>query len=119
MALWKRFSKEYLLAILEASVPKREIAKGDHVCVQDIQRSTAYRQSGPAPGPAYRPGTTHADIDFGIKLHLHLAGGYTGRERLDVDPFNELEIPLAVVRYRERYGCSPKRILTNKFYRKR
>ena len=73
--------------------------------------------------PWIRPsvrGRAHANTEVGPKLHISLVGGYARIERLDFEPFNESEgLWRAVARYRERYGCYPERILTDKIYRNR
>ena len=73
--------------------------------------------------PWVRPivrGKAHANTEFGPKLHISLVDGYARIERLDFEPFNESEdLWRAVARYRERYGCYPKRILADKIYRSR
>ncbi|WP_300692551.1 hypothetical protein [uncultured Oscillibacter sp.] len=63
---------------------------------------------------------THANTEFGSKLHISLVDGYARIERLDFEPFNESEgLWREVARYRERYGCYPERILADKIYRNR
>ncbi|MBD5148892.1 MAG: IS5 family transposase [Oscillibacter sp.] len=73
--------------------------------------------------PWVRPivrGKAHANTEFGPKLHISLVDGYARIERLDFEPFNESEdLWRAVLRYRERYGCYPERILADKIYRNR
>ena len=73
--------------------------------------------------PRVRPivrGKAHASTGFGPKLHVRLVDGYARIERLDFELFNESkDLWRAVARYRERYGCYPERILTDKIYRNR
>ena len=73
--------------------------------------------------PWVRPivrGKTHANTEFGPKLHISLVDGYARIERLDFEPFQESEDFWRVMaRYRERYGCYPERVLADKIYRNR
>ena len=73
--------------------------------------------------PWVRPivrGKTHANTEFGAKLHISLVDGYARIEKMDFEPYNESEgLWKAVARYRERYGCYPERILADKLYRNR
>lgn len=65
-------------------------------------------------------GKTHANTEFGSKLHISLVDGYARIERLDFEPFNESEgFWQAVARYQERYGCYLERIPADKIYRNR
>ena len=68
------------------------------------------------PWPIVR-GKVHANTEFGAKLHISLVNGYVRIEQLDFEPFNESEnLWRAVARYRECYGCYPKRILADRIY---
>lgn len=73
--------------------------------------------------PWVRPivrGKPHANTEFGAKLHISLANGYSRIERLDFEAYNESEdFWSAVYRYRDRYGRWPERILADKLYRNR
>ena len=73
--------------------------------------------------PWVRPivrGKTHADTEFGAKLHISLVDGFIRMERLSFEPYNEsVDFYRAVGRYLERYGCYPARILADKLYRNR
>lgn len=83
--------------------------------------SPAHRQSGPVPWvQSITRGKALANTELGPKLHISLADGCARIERMDFEPFNKSEdLWRAVARYRERYGCYPKRILTDKIYRNR
>lgn len=73
--------------------------------------------------PWVRPivrGKTHANTEFGAKLHISVVDGYARIERLSFDAYNEAgDFWSVVARYRERYGCYPERILADKLYRSR
>ncbi len=65
-------------------------------------------------------GKAHANTGSGAKLHVSLVDGYAKIERLDFEPYNELEdIWKAIARYRERYGRYPERIWADTIYRNR
>ena len=58
--------------------------------------------------PWIRPivrGKTHANTEFGAKLHISLVDGYARIERLDFEAYNESEgFWKAVYRFYDRYG---------------
>lgn len=73
--------------------------------------------------PWIRPivrGKTHANTEFGAKLHISLVDGYARIERLDFEAYNESEgFWKAVYRFYDRYGRWLERILADKIYRNR
>ena len=73
--------------------------------------------------PWVRPivrGKTHANTEFGAKLHISMVDGYAKIERLSFDAFNEAtDFFSAVEGYRQEHGCYPQRILVDKIYRNR
>ena len=73
--------------------------------------------------PWIRPivrGNTHANTEFGAKLHISMVNGYAKIERLSFDAFNEAtDFFSAVEGYRQDHGFYPARILADKIYRSR
>jgi hypothetical protein len=73
--------------------------------------------------PWVRPivrGKTHANTEFGAKLHISMVNGYARIERLSFDAYNEAgDFFKAVGAYHAAHGCYPQRILVDKIYRNR
>ena len=73
--------------------------------------------------PWIRPivrGKTHANTEFGAKLHISMVDGYAKIERLSFDAFNEAtDFFSAVEGYRKDHGFYPARVLADKIYRNR
>ena len=73
--------------------------------------------------PWVRPivrGKATADVEFGAKVSVSVAGGYTRIERLGWDAYNEsTTLQDTVERYKEQTGFYPQRILADKIYRTR
>ena len=73
--------------------------------------------------PWVRPivrGKATADVEFGAKVSVSVAGGYTRIERLSWDAYNEsTTLQDTVERYKEQTGFYPQRILADKIYRTR
>ena len=65
-------------------------------------------------------GMTHANTEFGAKLHISMVDGYAKIERLSFDAFNEAtDFYAAVEGYRKDHGFYPARVLADKIYRNR
>ena len=65
-------------------------------------------------------GKTHANTEFGAKLHISMVDGYAKIERLSFDAFNEAtDFYAAVEGYRKDHGFYPARVLADKIYRNR
>lgn len=59
-------------------------------------------------------------VEFGAKLDISVADGWTRLERFSFDAYNEAEnLPMMAERFREREGHYPSRILADKIYRNR
>lgn len=73
--------------------------------------------------PWVRPivrGKSHANTEFGAKLHISMVNGYARIERLSFDAFNEARDFFQVIEgYRKQYGFYPARVLADKIYRNR
>ena len=73
--------------------------------------------------PWVRPivrGKSHANTEFGAKLHISMVDGYARIERLSFDAFNEAtDFFASVEHYRKQHGFYPSRVLADKIYRNR
>ena len=73
--------------------------------------------------PYLRPivrGKAKSPVEFGAKLDISVADGYTRLETLSFDAYNEATFLKAVIeRYHERTGHFPERVLGDKIYRNR
>ena len=70
--------------------------------------------------PHVRPivrGKDKAKVEFGSKLQVSLAGGFTFIDRLDWEAFNEGQwLQESVERYKQRFGYYPKEVLADQIY---
>ena len=89
----------------------------DHRCHTVPDRIVSVSQSFLRPivrGKAGKP------VEFGAKLDISVADGWTRLERFSFDAYNEAENLRAMAeRFREREGHYPSRILADKIYRNR
>ncbi len=73
--------------------------------------------------PYLRPivrGKAGASVEFGAKLDISVADGYTRLETQSFDAYNEATFLKEVIeRYRQRTGQYPQRVLADKIYRNR
>ena len=73
--------------------------------------------------PHVRPivrGKAGADTEFGAKVAISLADGYSYIEKISWDNFNEgITLIESVERFKERFGYYPKVVLADKIYRNR
>jgi len=73
--------------------------------------------------PYLRPivrGKAKAPVEFGAKLDISVADGYTRLETFSFEPYNESTLLKDVIeRYRQRTGRYPGRVLADKIYRNR
>ena len=73
--------------------------------------------------PYLRPivrGKAKAPVEFGAKLDISVADGYTRIETLSFDAYNEATfLKIVIERYRHRTGHFPQRVLADKIYRNR
>jgi len=73
--------------------------------------------------PHVRPivrGKTNAEVEFGAKVAISVAGGYTFMEELSWDNFNEgTTLIKSIENYHQRFGCYPEAVLADKIYRNR
>lgn len=73
--------------------------------------------------PHVRPivrGKAGADTEFGAKVAISLANGYSYIEKISWDNFNEgITLIESVERFKERFGYYPKVVLADKIYRNR
>lgn len=73
--------------------------------------------------PYLRPivrGKAKAPVEFGAKLDISIANGFTRLEKQSFDAYNEATILIDVIeRYKERCGSYPERVLADKIYRNR
>lgn len=73
--------------------------------------------------PWLRPivrGKARAAVEFGCKLEISVANGWTRLETFSFNTYNEsVELQATIERYRERTGKYPKRVLADKIYRTR
>ena len=73
--------------------------------------------------PYLRPivrGKARAPVEFGAKLDISVADGYTRLETQSFDAYNEATFLKEVIeRYRQRTGKYPQRVLADKIYRNR
>jgi hypothetical protein len=73
--------------------------------------------------PFLRPivrGKAKSPVEFGAKLDISVADGYTRLETFSFDSYNEATLLGEIVqRYRDRTGHYPQRILADKIYRNR
>jgi hypothetical protein len=73
--------------------------------------------------PYLRPivrGKAKSPVEFGAKLDISVADGYTRLETLSFDAYNEATFLKSVIeRYRRRTGHFPQRVLADKIYRNR
>ena len=73
--------------------------------------------------PYLRPivrGKAKSLVEFGAKLDISVADGYTRLETFSFDPYNEATFLKDVIeRYRDRTGHYPQRVLADKIYRNR
>jgi transposase, IS5 family len=70
--------------------------------------------------PHVRPivrGKDKAKVEFGSKLQVSLAGGFTFIDRLSWEAFNEGQwLQQSVQRYKQRFGYYPKEVLADQIY---
>lgn len=73
--------------------------------------------------PYLRPivrGKARSPVEFGAKLDISVADGYTRLETFSFEPYNEATFLKTVIeRYRQRTGKYPERVLADKIYRNR
>lgn len=89
----------------------------DHRCHTVPNRIVSVSQ------PFLRPivrGKAGKPVEFGAKLDISVADGWTRLERFSFDAYNEAEnLPMMAERFREREGHYPSQILADKIYRNR
>ena len=73
--------------------------------------------------PYLRPivrGKAKAPVEFGTKLDISIANGFTRIEKQSFEAYNEATMLTEVIeRYKERCGSYPERVLADKIYRNR
>jgi len=73
--------------------------------------------------PHIRPiprGKANAKTEFGAKLAISVVGGYAFADHISYDNFNEgVLLADAIVKYKERFGMLPARIIADTIYRNR
>lgn len=73
--------------------------------------------------PYLRPivrGKARSPVEFGAKLDISVADGYTRLETFSFEPYNEATFLKTVIeRYHQRTGKYPERVLADKIYRNR
>ena len=124
------FVKEILIKH-KLEVPKKQAALLDTITKLYEQQLSMYEHkthrvkerivslSQPWVRPIVR-GKTHANTEFGAKLHISMVDGYAKIERLSFDAFNEAaDFYSTVEGCRRDHGFYPARVMADKIYRNR
>ncbi|WP_143122590.1 transposase [Sporomusa acidovorans] len=119
----KRLTPEKLAAINEEIIKRTETARKQQKYMYDHRQHSVGQRIVNLRQPYLRPivrGKAKAATEFGAKLDISVVNGLVRLEKQSFEAYNESELlKTEVERYRERYGCYPKRVLADKIYRNR